>query len=357
MSLRLKFEMLCWGITPSQSALDALPSYQHGSVVVRDYPTTSGLILRLPGDLFVNARLRFDSRHALALDHDGQTYILRLPDGDVPIDVYPPPDYALANRRLSTGKSIRIVANTHADRVRLTPIYGCAYHCDFCDYPGMAYRRNSLGELTEGLMIALTDRIMGTPHVLVSGGTPRVDVTDYGYLNELYSALPQRFPELRFDLMFSPRGLQPGRRSARAYGNFANRLKQWGFDALSVNLELYNEKLRRTYMPEKQELSRDGYFMFLERAVGQFGPGKVRSVLIVGLEPEAETLKGVDALARRGVLVELSPFWADPGTFLAQHPEPTPDKLMSVYEKAMVITTLHGIPMNPFCIPCSHNIL
>jgi hypothetical protein len=355
--LQLKFELLCHGIEPSRAALDALPTYRSGSVVVRDYPSTSGLILQLPGDRFVNARLRFDSPLAFPLDHDPSGFRLQVGDDLVPVEVFPPAQYALENHRLSSGKSIVSVANTHADRVRLTPIYGCAYHCDFCSYPGLVYRRNTLDELSESLRIALADRIISPPHVLVSGGTARIDEQDYRYVNDIYRALPGLFPDLVWDLMLSPHGLYPGRRTARAYANFVKRLKEWGFDALSVNLELYNEKARRQYMPEKHEIGRAGYFTFLEQAVEWFGRGKVRSVLIVGLEPERETLTAVDALAKRGVLVELSPFWADPGTFLAQHPEPTPAALMSIYEKTMECTTRHCIPMVPFCIPCAHNIL
>jgi hypothetical protein len=92
-------------------------------------------------------------------------------------------------------------------------------------------------------------------------------------------------------------------------------------------------------------------------AVERFGAGKVRSVLLVGLEPEEETLAAVEALATRGVLVELSPFTADPGIFLARHPEPDADQLMSIYGKAMDLTVRCGTPMIPFCRPCSHNIL
>src|SRR5689334_18847469 len=116
MSLRLKFELLCRGIAPSSTALGALPSYSSGAVVVRDYPTTSGLVLRLPGELFVNARVRFDSAQAFPLEHDGSDFLLHAESETLSVDVFPPAQYAIENRRLASGKSIRVVANTHADR-------------------------------------------------------------------------------------------------------------------------------------------------------------------------------------------------------------------------------------------------
>lgn len=352
---RLKFEILCHGVTPTEAALDSLPSGRHGSIIVRDFPTTAGLVMRLPGDLFVMARLRFNSQLALPLDHDGQAFFVGGEDSRVPVEVFPPAQYAIENRRLPGGKSIITVANAHADRVRLTPIWGCASGCQFCNYPSMIYRRNTIDELDEALRTALIDRILPPPHVLVSGGTP--NESDYDYLNGIYQELPRRFPELTFDLMIEPRILYPGARTTKKYINFIRELRNCRFGRLSVNLELNSEEAAKRYMPDKYEIGRDDYLLFLELAVEEFGPGKVRSVLIVGLESEAETLEGVDALAERGVLVELSPFWADPGAFLAHEPEPTVEALLSVYERTVERTTRHGIPMKPFCIPCSHNIL
>lgn len=354
---RLKFEVLVRGIAPTDRALAALPVFRRGTIVVRDYPTTSGLILALSETIYVNARLRFSRPGAFALDHDGTGFVLM--DGNWPhaVTVHSPPLYALENRRLSSGRTVRAVANTHADRVRLTPFHGCAYHCRFCNYPNLAYRQNSLEEMVEGLRTALADRIMPHPHVLVSGGTPRPDESDYRHMNETCEALPSLFPSLTWDMMFVPRGLHAGRRTRRTYQNFVRRLKAWGYDAVSINMELNSDDARQRYVPEKHEVGREDYLTFLELAVETFGIGKVRSVLLIGLEPEDETLQAVEALARRGVLIELSTFVADPGTFLAQQPEPNADALARVYEKTNEIADRLGAPINPFCIPCSHNIL
>jgi len=343
------------GIAPSDAALAALPIYRRGSIVVRDYPTTSGLILRLSEEIYVNARLRFDSPRAFTLDHDGEGFVLIDGDDARRAEVFSPPLYALENRRLSSGRSIRAVANTHADRVRLTPIHGCAWHCRFCNYPGISYQRNAVEELAEALRIALADSIGRPPHVLISGGTP--EPADYDHLNEICGALPGLFPDLTWDLMLAPRPLHPGGRTRRTYDNLIQRLRAWGFDALSVNMELNSDDARARHIPEKRKVGRDDYLTFLDLAVERFGAGKVRSVLLVGLEPEEETLAAVEALATRGVLVELSPFTADPGIFLARHPEPDADQLMSIYEKAMDLSIRRGMPMTPFCLPCSHNIL
>lgn len=353
----LKFQILTRGVIPSDRALEALPVYRRGSVVVRDYPTTSGLILTLSQEILVNARLRFTTPDAFPLDHDGEGFVLIDGERRLPITVHSPPLYALENRRLSTGKSVRAVANTHADRIRLTPIHGCAFHCQFCNYPSIAYRRNTLEELVEGVHMALADRIMPHPHALISGGTPNPIEAEFLHLNTVCEALPARFPNLDWDMMLAPRGLHPGRHSARVYRNYLQHLKGWGFKAVSINLELYDEEARRKFIPEKETIGRADYLIFLEQAVETFGIGNVRSILLIGLEAKDETMKGVEALARRGVLVELSAFTADPGAFLARHAEPTAETLRASYLDAVEITTRHGMSLEPFCIACSHNIL
>jgi hypothetical protein len=191
---------------------------------------------------------------------------------------------------------------------------------------------------------------------LLSGGIPRSESAAYEHLNQIFEKLPAAFPALKFDLMIGPRGLHPNASSRADYLAFVQLLKEWGVDALSVNLELYGDAARSAYIPEKHQVGRESYLEFLDLAVSIFGIGKVRSVLLVGLEDGSDTLIGVEELCRRKVLVELSPFTAFPGILL-QRPEPDPDLLETIYEQSMEIAARHEAPFEPFCVPCSHNIL
>ena len=69
---------------------------------------------------------------------------------------------------------------------------------------------------------------------------------------------------------------------------------------MSINLELYNETMRKEFIPDKWEISKDNYLLFIKKAVGIFGQGKIRSSLIVGLEKKEDTLNGVKELADCG---------------------------------------------------------
>ena len=71
--------------------------------------------------------------------------------------------------------------------------------------------------------------------------------------------------------------------------------RSWTFvSGLSINLELYEEVEARRYAPNKKALGRSCNGQFIKQAVKIFGPNRVRSLLMVGLEPPEATLAGVE---------------------------------------------------------------
>jgi hypothetical protein len=101
----------------------------------------------------------------------------------------------------------------------------------------------------------------------------------------------------------------------------------------------------------------DHYFDFIDKAVNAFGIGKVRSLLIVGLEPPEDTLEAVYQLARRGCDPVLSPFRPDPSTPLRSLPPPTAELLERIYLESLEIISPYPVKLGPRCIPCQHNTL
>ncbi|MFQ5531968.1 MAG: radical SAM protein, partial [Candidatus Nanoarchaeia archaeon] len=97
---------------------------------------------------------------------------------------------------------------------------------------------------------------------------------------------------------------------------------------------------------------------FIEGAVPIFGEGNVRSLLMVGIEPLEDTLRGVEVLAERGCDPVLSPFRPDPSTPMRNEKPPNVDFLIETYERAKEITgRFSGVKLGPRCIPCHHNTL
>ncbi|MBI2839278.1 MAG: hypothetical protein HYX75_13260 [Acidobacteria bacterium] len=191
---------------------------------------------------------------------------------------------------------------------------------------------------------ALADPALPARHVLISGGTPRP--TDYGYLAEVYAQVLAAFPTTPVDIMMLP---LPGLLDAAD-------LHRKGANELCVSLELFNEQARSQLIPQKAAIPIAEWLAFIECAVQTVGM-RVRSLLVVGLEPVEDTLLGVEALAERGCEPVLSPFRPAPHTPLEHVAPPSADYLADVFEQARDIAARRGAKLGPRCLPCQHNTL
>lgn len=363
--LELKTHLLAEGMSIDTADRRALVESSVGSVAIAgkappltlaEYASTSGVILELPGSTYVNAPIRdhnpnfvWEAPPSRLIVEDGKTYVIN--GGDVyPARFVPVPSYY--NWRLSDGTPVTWYANTHADRVRLSPITGCALKCEFCSIPygreegKPRYIAKSIASLIEATHIAMEDPVLPAEHIMISGGTP--GRRDYGYENEVYDSVVEASPGVAVDIMMVPlEGLLDAR-----------RLRTNGVKGLSINMELWNTRIARRTM-SRAKADRNIYLDFIEKAVGLFGrTGAVRSLLMVGIESIEDTLKGVEALAERGCDPVLSPFRPDPSTPLRNTRPPTSIELLEVWHRSRDIISRHpGVKLGPRCIPCMHNTL
>ena len=212
------------------------------------------------------------------------------------------------------------------------------------------YKDIPLEQLDQAFNIALSDPYNTPRHVLISGGTPNEDESTYKWLNGIYRFFPKKYPRYDFDVMLSPRGLSPGDASDRAYEDFLLYLRdECGVKTMSVNLELFNDHLR------KAAVGKDRYYRFISRAVELFGSDNIRSSIVVGLETQEDTLNGVSALLDCGCMPVLSAFVPAPGTDMVNYPAPTVEFLLDTLLKADRLATDAGLRLGPICKPCTHN--
>lgn len=347
---RAKIGLMTQGMKVSRKAREEIAGKSNSPLTLADYASTSGISMELPRDVWVNAPIMdhnsnfVTERTPYSLEHsEGRFYVT---DGEQTFEARPIPVPSYHNRVTSKGTPFTHLAITHTDRVRISPIGGCAVTCDFCDIPFTAqYRTKSVEDLTESVQTAIDDPIQPAKHILISGGTPRKG--DYAYQQGVYEAVAKAFPDVSVDVMMVPmKGLLDSQELARQ-----------GIGGLSINLELWNDQLRRQWMHGKGGLDRNQYLEFIEGAVPHFKGGNVRSLLMVGIEPIGETLKGVEALAQRGADPVLSPFRPDPATPMANHKPSTESELEEVFLRSREITEKYGVKLGPRCIPCSHNTL
>jgi radical SAM superfamily enzyme YgiQ (UPF0313 family) len=238
---------------------------------------------------------------------------------------------------------------THADRARLSPMNGCSMACQFCNIPFEKpmpkYELFSPAMCVEALRIAVDDPIQPARHIMISGGTPRP--TDAEQQRELYRQVLHTFPEIDVDIMMVP---EPGLLDVE-------ELKHEGVNELSINLEVYDEERAKQVAPQKYRYGRGYYIDFIEQAVSILGRGRVRSMLLVGMEPLKSTLEGVRAIAERGALPVLSPFRPDPTTPLRDVPPPSYELMREAYLRGQEIALSYDTALGPICPPCTHNTL
>jgi hypothetical protein len=347
---RLKIDLMTYGMSISPSARHALTGNEGPRpLTLADYASTTGVALEIEEDIWVNAPIsdfnpNFVTQPPLTLEKDEDRFFIRAGDLEFRVNPLPVPEYH--DKRLPSGRLTTDFAITHTDRVRISPIQGCSFACTFCDLPyDKRYERMSLEGLVQSVRRALDDKVLPAHHVLISGGVPKE--ADWPWLNEVYENVSSSFPGTHVDVM-----MVPVPQHFHAY-----HLHRIGINALSINLELFSEVAARKIMPRKLRIGVETFLKFIESAVALFGPGRVRSMLLVGLEPMEDTLRGVQALAERGCDPVLSPFRPDPATPLKSQPPPSSDLLQEVYLRSVEIVERAGVKLGPRCIPCMHNTL
>jgi uncharacterized radical SAM superfamily protein len=315
-------------------------------LTLREYATTGGVTLQLDSGAYVNApfdewycrspetRLDYNAgSDSFSATHNGVT---------MPVSVLPLPGYL--NTRDDRGRLVTDVAMSHADRLRLSPIDGCALDCQFCDMAGKRYVKRPAEQLLAAMAIALEDTRLPVSHILISGGTPIA--SDYPYLDEICAAVATS-TALPVDVMAVP----------RSDTSWIDRLNAAGISGFAINLELYGDAAAR-YTRRKRGSDLDTFDANLRRAVESTGGGgRVRSLLVAGLEPIEDTVRGVEFIARTGADPVLSPFRPAPGTPLADTSPPSADFLWRLYSEAREIVERHGVMLGPRCTPCGHNTL
>ncbi len=95
--------------------------------------------------------------------------------------------------------------------------------------------------------------------------------------------------------------------------------KENGIDSLIMNLEIFDEELRKEICPQKSTISVEHYFSAFKKGLEIFGPGKISSVLIVGLQPDEDVRKAAKKMIDLGVIPTLMPFQPLDRTPLENH--------------------------------------
>jgi radical SAM protein (TIGR04043 family) len=134
------------------------------------------------------------------------------------------------------------------------------------------------------------------------------------------------------------------------------RLKDAGADSLGMHLEAVSERVRRSIMPGKAQVSVARYFTAFEAAVRVFGRGQVSSYILAGLGDTREEILDICArMVAIGVYPFVVPFVPISGTPLESHPAPTPAFMHAILEplsRMLAESGLASVKVKAGCAKC-----
>jgi hypothetical protein len=349
----LKFDVLADGIKITPEAETAWQDTFEGPMSLNEYASTSGICLKIEDGkdgVWLNAPYsqEFAQQATASLRYAGG-FLVAQAGTEFPATIIPVPAYH-GQTYTDNGKEYPYtnLGVTHTDRVRISPIEGCGMVCRFCNIPyELKYRQKPEEELLRVIEIAKDDEQAPARHVLISGGTPKIE--DEPWEDAIYESVIANSP-LPVDIMMTP----------REDPSYLRRLGAAGVNALSINIEVFDSQRARRLIPTKnRRFGPQGYLDYIEKAVDEIGIGRVQSLILFGeaIEPVESTLAGVQALVDRGCIPVLSPFRPDPRTPMEHDSPTTVAEMKQVYQKTVEICEQadNGIKPGPRCVPCHHN--
>jgi hypothetical protein len=120
---------------------------------------------------------------------------------------------------------------------------------------------------------------------------------------------------------------------------YIHRAKDLGFKNICMNLEVYDPDLFAMICPGKQRaIGYDNIRKALDYSLGVFGGGNVRTNLVLGAEPVANSILAAKELGQSGIVVNLTVFYPRPGSVWRDKKPPLKSEIL---EATQSITEIH----------------
>jgi hypothetical protein len=285
------------------------------------------LELVLPEDVWVSVPIgdRFTAASPYELRAAADGFVVDGNGQSTEIRIVPPPRFYAETTR--SGRSMRSVGSAYGGYIAINPAAGCGFvprglACRFCDLGTRAPERDA--------PLPVAD-VVDTVRAAFAEGAVEFVYLHIGYLDGESAGAEFLEPYVRavkrhFDTLVAVQ-LQPPQHDA-----WIDRTYAMGVDALSYSIEIHDAGLLQRHCAGRAaHVGRQRYYDALAHAATVFPSGTVWSDLIVGLEPTASTIAGIDTLVGLGVLPVLSLFRPLDDTLLADHPLPSADAVAPVF--------------------------
>ena len=341
-----KIALLNHGVTLSDSALNF--AKQFGEINKAVFDAIDAVIFN---NVYVNIpyHCKFNTLSPFTIDtHDGKFVLMC--DGKIITDIELSftPDM-LINKHTKSGVPYDAVINLATDRIRINPAPICYYKkhglgCKFCNLPNnnISYNLDDIKEIIDYCLAHVAFK-----HFLIGGGTYSTDEKGWQIIAEIARYIRSKTNKDIYLMSIPPKELYT-----------LNRLKDAGITEVAFNIEIFNRKLAKAYMPGKGLIEKEQYMSILSHAVSLWGnTGNVRSLLIYGFDTDNEFLNGIEKICQLGIEPVISIFRPLNKTVLSQlNPPPTAD-VIAIYEECSRIAKKHSMILGPNCPMCQNNTL
>ncbi|MCK5023651.1 MAG: hypothetical protein KAS04_05745, partial [Candidatus Aenigmarchaeota archaeon] len=215
------------------------------------------------------------------------------------------PEKEWSTEKTSTGRSVTSIIKDEFGDTVATTLFGCELKnidkgCKFCSSPKYSVPFFSPEELKESLEISSSNENIGliiNTGSLIQGENGRITG------KEFYSKIK---PYIKVANMKSVKWVNletmPSYDSKSQIRDLVNEMCDDGITSLQLNLELWDNNLRKVFMPYKGEIPKEFYYNLMDEWARKTGEWRTSSVLLAGIEKTESTRKGISELMKRGCI-------------------------------------------------------
>lgn len=256
---------------------------------------------------------------------------------------------SIMRKKTISGIPYDSIINVSTDRVRINPAPICYFKrnnkaCKFCNLPTQNYDY-SFFEIREVIDYCIDN--VKFRHFLIGGGT-------YSITNDSWELIIRitKYIRSKCDKEIYLMSIPPERTA------ILDELKGSGVNEIAFNLEMFDRNKAKKYMPGKGRISIGTYIESLKYAISLWGnTGKIRSLLIYGIDTDEVFLNGVEELCKLGVEPIISVFRPLKNTELADWNPPSTESIICIYKKCKEIAERYSLKLGPDCSKCQNNTL
>jgi hypothetical protein len=289
--------------------------------------------LVLPENVCVSAPIADTSDPALSpapppfvLSESGDRFILQRNGSQVDVKLIPQPRFYA--QTTSRGTPMWRIGTVYGSFIAINPAGACGYSlrgvpCRFC--------RSGTGVASDDRFPMSVQEVVEVVREAFAEGAVEFVYFNPAYVGSEDAGIALLAPYIRaikkhFNTLIAVQTHPP------KTDRWIDRTYAMGVDALSYSIEIHDaEMLARRCAGRVRYIGRERYYDALAHAASIFPSGTVWSDLILGLEPTASTLSGVDALVAIGVLPVLSMFRPNDANGLREQSVPALDALQPLF--------------------------